>query len=198
MEQTIIRGRWRESLSDLNKMIIVYSPTTLKKLGLYEKLNKVTYISSHVAFDDLENSIPSGQSVIFVDYKSYLGLGLMSSGILCSSRTSSKVFNKSNIVANTWYHFVIICPNGPTNAERKLYINGQEQTALTGTSNWTFSIDELQVGKRSSTNDGFKGKISDFRVYCTALSAEDIKELYDTAAQIDKDGNVYAYEFKEA
>lgn len=144
------------------------------------------------------DSIPSGQSVVFVDYKSYFGFGLMSSGILCGSRSNVKVFNKSNLAANTWYHFVIIAPNGGSNSERKLYINGEEQTALTATSNWSYSIDELQVGKRSSTSDGFVGKISDFRVYCTALSAEDILELYNTAAQIDKDGNTYAYEFKEA
>lgn len=44
----------------------------------------------------------------------------------------------------------------------------------------------------------YKGNISDVRIYCTALSPSDIAELYQTAAQVDKDGNVYAYEFKEA
>jgi len=76
------------------------------------------------------NSIPSGQSVIYVDYKSKTGLGLMSTGILCSSSgLQSYTFSKSNIVANTWYHFVIVCPNGSSNAARNLYINGIKQTA---------------------------------------------------------------------
>ena len=43
----------------------------------------------------------------------------------------------------------------------------------------------------------YDGKLSDFRIYCTALSAEDILDLYHTSAKIDKTGKVHTFEFVE-
>ena len=144
------------------------------------------------------NSIPSGQSVIYVDYKSKTGLGLMSTGILCSScGLQSYTFSKASIVANTWYHFVIVCPSGSSNAARNLYINGVKQTATSNQSNWSYAIDELQLGKRSTTSDGFNGKLNDFRIYATALSDADILDLYNESAAIDRNGNYYSREVIE-
>lgn len=141
------------------------------------------------------NSIPSGQSVVFVDYKSKIGLGLMSTGILCSTHNlNTKTFNKSNIVANTWYHFVIV---NPDDVNRDLYINGVKQTPTTNTSCWTYTLDYFQLGKRSTTSDGFNGEISDFRMYSTILSEEDIRQLYEVSGKIDNFGNLHSYKFEE-
>ena len=142
------------------------------------------------------DSIPSGQSVILVDNGSQIGLGLMSTGILCSTSGAgnSYIFSKSGLVANTWYHFVVV-ETGTTT--RKLYINGVEQSPTSNTSNWTYSVNELQLGKRSTTSDGFVGKLSDFRAYVTALSEADIKALYNTSANIDNLGNFHSFEFVE-
>ena len=46
-------------------------------------------------------------------------------------------------------------------------------------------------------SNGMIGKMSDFRIYCTALSAEDILDLYHTSAKIDKTGKVHTFEFVE-
>lgn len=144
------------------------------------------------------NAIPSGQSVVYVDYKSKTGLGLMSKGILCSScGLNSYTFNKSSIIANTQYHFVIINPNGADDSTRKLYINGVEQVATSNTSNWTYAIDELQIGKRSTTSDGMTGSISDFRMYATMLTETQIKELYNTGLSIDNSQKIHTFELEE-
>ena len=42
-----------------------------------------------------------------------------------------------------------------------------------------------------------KSYYSDFRVYCTALSAEDIKSLYNNSAYIDNQGNIYGAVYEE-
>ena len=39
--------------------------------------------------------------------------------------------------------------------------------------------------------------ISDFRIYCTTLSADDVKALYEDAGYVDKNGNFHAYEYIE-
>lgn len=145
------------------------------------------------------DTIPSGQSVVFLDAKSHIGLGLMSTGILCitSGLGSGNTFSKANLVANTWYHFVVVNPGGTTDIPRKLYINGIEQTATSNTSNWTYSIDQTQIGKRSTTSDGFVGSLNDVRLYSSVLTLEQILELYNTSASIDRSGNIYAREVNE-
>ena len=146
------------------------------------------------------NSIPSGQSVVFVDQKSKMGFGLMSTGILCSSNgISTNTFNKTSIVANKWYHFVIVnTGTAPTSTNRDLFINGVKQIPTSNTSNWTFNIDYLQVGKRSTTSDGFVGSISDFRMYVTPLTDNDVMDLYSTSTSVDNFGNLHCYEVDES
>ena len=141
------------------------------------------------------DTIPSGQSVVFLDYKSKLGLGLMSQGILCtvSASTNARTFNKSNLVANTWYHFVVINDGDSSNVARKLYINGVQQENNSGSSKWTYAVDQLQIGKRNTTSDGFVGCISDFRAYTTVLSDDDILELYHTPITLSSDGTLMVY-----
>ena len=146
------------------------------------------------------NSIPSGQSVVFVDQKSKMGFGLMSTGILCSCNgISTNTFNKTSIVANKWYHFVIVnTGTAPTSKNRDLFINGVKQIPISNTSDWTFDIDYLQVGKRSTTSDGFVGSISDFRMYVTPLTDNDVMDLYSTSTSVDNFGNLHCYEVDES
>ena len=80
-------------------------------------------------------------------------------------------------------------------SEAKFYINGELK--ITGSAGTIPSGNYFIGAWNTSSQQNYKGRISDFRLYSTILSEEDIKELYNTSASIDKNGNMYAYEFKE-
>jgi hypothetical protein len=76
-----------------------------------------------------------------------------------------------------------------------LYVNGS-QRAQVATNGTIYLNNTLNIGGRQNTA-GYNGSISDFRIYATALSADDILTMYKNSGIIDNKGNVYAYEFKE-
>jgi hypothetical protein len=76
-----------------------------------------------------------------------------------------------------------------------LYINGVQHQQIT-TDGTVYHVQHFNLGGREGGSQ-FNGSISDFRIYATALSINDIKELYQTSALIDNNNNIYAYEFTE-
>ena len=80
-------------------------------------------------------------------------------------------------------------------SESKFYINGELK--ITGSAGTIPSGNYFIGAWNTSSQQNYKGRISDFRLYSNVLSVEDIKMLYNTSASIDKNGNMYAYEFKE-
>lgn len=95
---------------------------------------------------------------------------------------------------NGWHHFVMTA-DGTSN---KLYVDGELQgisktyKGITGT--------KLYISGWASNTTNYRwtgGLLSDFRIYATPLSAEDILALYQDGGIIDKKNGVYAYEFKE-
>lgn len=86
----------------------------------------------------------------------------------------------------------------------KLYVDGVLKGSKVSAIEpvWTeahgFTIGKMSYGyTNTAAYFPFVGSISDVRVYCTALSVEDILKLYEISGIIDNKGNAYAYEFKE-
>lgn len=94
--------------------------------------------------------------------------------------------SNSTIPLNKWTHVAIVWDDNSI----KFYINGQLDKSITSTGTSTSTVDyQIRVGQEA-TNRQVKGNLSDIRAYVTALSADDIKSLYQNCATIDPDGTI--------
>ena len=92
---------------------------------------------------------------------------------------------------NQWYMVTMV--NDGTN--EKYYVNGSLKKTIEKKS---MPTGNYYIGSwRDATSQNYKGMISDFRLYNTALSDANVLELYQTSASIDNGGNVLGYEFDE-
>lgn len=84
-----------------------------------------------------------------------------------------------------------------------LYVDGILKQSKTGTSYGLYFHSTAPLilgGQATSTNytsPYLNGKLSDFRIYVTALSAKDILALYKNSVYIDNEGNLYGAELRE-
>jgi len=84
------------------------------------------------------------------------------------------------------WNMLTMVSNG-TNA--LFYLNGELK--LTGTYKTLVSGNYFLGSWRDTSTQNYKGYLSDARIYATALSADDVKSLYQNSAYIDSSGNVY-------
>lgn len=107
--------------------------------------------------------------------------------------------NKGLLSMNKWYHAVFVFNNGVCtwyqNGENAGSADLSGRTKTLGISN-TIAIGNSYTG--SSWNTNFNGCLSDVRMYATALSAADVKELYNTPISLTNTGVLMTQgEFKE-
>jgi len=97
------------------------------------------------------------------------------------------------IIINQWNHVVVSYRGGTLQSGVRFFVNGVEQTtqdAGNGTTHsWTSTPNttatNLQIGRRSTDNAGpFPGQIDDVKIFNYALSAEQIKTLYNSGSAI--------------
>ncbi len=115
----------------------------------------------------------SGQGGLGVDFN-------INGSSLVWFTTSGTVISLSNwhtyIPLNTWTHLIF---EHNTGGLKKLYINGISRGTSTSSTNLNLgSNPTLYIGNRISTNY-FNGQMSSIKLYNTALTAGDVKTLYD-------------------
>lgn len=130
---------------------------------------------------------------------SYLQAPIYASG---AYRIAATTIKTSDLGLNTW-HMLTATWNG---LQTKFYIDGElaaQSTALSTKTPIAYNANNgLFIGGEAGTNQTTPAsycqqKISDVRVYATALSADDIKLLYNRGASIDNAGNLHCGELVE-
>ena len=99
------------------------------------------------------------------------------------------------IPINTWTHICFTIKDGII----KYYKNGTYISTSDRTRYGTLIHGSLSngFGGESLTSKNWIGGLSDFRFYCTALSAEDVLALYKNSVYLDNEGNLYGAELRE-
>lgn len=105
----------------------------------------------------------------------------------------------SAIPQNEWTMITLIY----TTTGTKTYINGELHHTYNNVSYGIhFNMNArlflgCEANAASPTSPYYTGQMSDFRIYATALTADQIKELYNTSMAIDSNGNIMAREIQE-
>lgn len=94
---------------------------------------------------------------------------------------------------NTWHYWVMTGNGTKCYVYQDGVLWGEAKTykAISGS---TIYINGWNTSTNYSSNDL---SISDFRIYCTALSPDDVLELYHTSAKIDNKQNLHTFELVE-
>ena len=153
-------------------------PTTTQTISLWVKTSDTKWLA-------------------FADNNSDLELAHTSAGFqvaVSNASASKQEFSDNNYHVGEWNHFVVVKNSA---SDKVLYVNGKPATKLSTTDYWRHDGALMLFRRDYSTSIQLTGQISDVRIYATALSAAAIKDLYETSAEIDKNGNFYAREIIE-
>ena len=108
----------------------------------------------------------------------------------------SDTYSCKTLTDDNWHMLSFVFDNGI----EYVYIDGIQIGTTNRTSNGTYltcaSLNWHLAGY-SANSENFIGNLSDFRIYATALTIDQILELYHTSATIDNNGNIYARELVE-
>lgn len=111
-----------------------------------------------------------------------------------STYSNMQINATSNIVANTWYHLV---GTKVASGLMHFYVNGADQgTTIIAPHSGAASYPVVgPINLTSAYNSDID--VSDARIYTTALSANEVKSLYETSMKIDNEQSIHVYELNE-
>lgn len=168
--------------------------TNQSTINLWGKVNTFNNYQRFFEFCNALQGATGSHRITLGTYQSTQQLALRIYG--GDTGITSLYVNNITTIDTNWHMYSIVF--NKTNL--KVFIDGTSIVDATMTQELTSMVRQYSyIGKSSYSGDSyFDGNISDFRIYSTALSAEDIKQLYESKARIDKNGNVYCNQFIES
>jgi hypothetical protein len=111
-----------------------------------------------------------------------------------TSGTFDVITTKTFTSTSEWYFITLI---RDATGVSKIYVNGELEKSGTNSNQINYTATTAELFTYSGSSYQFRGCISDFRIYATALSEQDVKDLYNVMASIDSSANMYTYEYYE-
>lgn len=102
----------------------------------------------------------------------------------------------TSLVNGQWYFIAVTFKDGVC----KCYCDGELVGTVDNSATYPAlksTIDNLYIGSYNVGSEPAIGNVADSRIYCTALSEEDILTLYHTSAHVDNLQNMHSFEFNE-
>ena len=125
----------------------------------------------------------------------YFYFQIYADGAYRKAQTTTTSYSTS--ILNGWHMFTGTADSSTIN----LYIDGELVATAenTATTEFSYANNYIFIGGEAVSNNvtpysAINGLFSDARIYATALTSSQIKELYKTSVTIDKNGNIYARE----
>ena len=130
---------------------------------------------------------------VLLGINSKMVIGLLNSMIYLNPE-SAKGFIINDFIDNDWNHIVAI----RNDSTFKLYVNNILCPQTGGSNTCVHNGTKMYLLNRKYNNNyAANALMSDLRIYCTELSEDDIKELYDTPTFIDNQGDLMSFEFDD-
>ena len=182
-----------------------WSNDSPRYLGSYEFNGKNQYISGlspisnntkefTIAFWVKLKNVPD--TMTFYTARAGIGSGVALFFINKNIRFDDNVQSTFNytydLSSNKWTHLCVT----RNNTSKKLYINGKLVDSTPKVGDMQNIGKYFTIGGSEGVDDGIgtdnflNGKLSDFRIYSTDLSDEDVLDLYQSSASLDSQGNL--------
>lgn len=120
----------------------------------------------------------------------YTANNIIHYSIQLSTGANTSIDSVTGLSPNIWYHLVVSCSWNGSVTQLKTYVNGNLENHHSVSASPTDSISPISIGGQNIW-------IDDFRIYATALSDDDIKELYQNRASLDSRGNFYFHQLEQ-